>query len=67
MWGFAIGMLLGALASFFLWDRNLNYRNKAGMLCGMCIKLYLDNSGESIRHKEATAAPKDSTPTTGAV
>jgi hypothetical protein len=46
MWGFAIGTLLGVLATFFLWERNLNFRNKAGMLCGMCLKLLLERPTE---------------------
>mmetsp|Transcript_26520 Transcript_26520/g.26773 ORF Transcript_26520/g.26773 Transcript_26520/m.26773 type:complete len:303 (+) Transcript_26520:239-1147(+) len=48
VWGFMLGSMLGFILVFCVWDRNVPYRQKAGILCGVTLHMlmtYLQQKG----------------------
>eukprot|EP01042_Synura_sphagnicola_P002362 gene2362-2834_t len=41
IWGFAMGSLIGVMMMFCIWDRNVPYRQKLGILAGVLTNFFL--------------------------
>jgi hypothetical protein len=39
IWGFAMGSMLGFIMIFCIWDRNISYKQKLGIICGVSMQL----------------------------
>ena len=61
MSGVLMGMLLGVLASFFLWERRVSNSHKAGLFVGMFIQLVANINSTDTKSTTTTVSSEQPT------
>eukprot|EP01038_Epipyxis_sp_PR26KG_P009785 gene9785-13163_t len=44
LYGFMLGFMLGFMMIFCVWDRNVNHRQKVGIMCGIICQMFINSS-----------------------